>query len=122
MRPVGVCVIALGMLSQGEPALAASYGKASYYNYHGKTASGKHAGTATAAHRSLPFGTRVKVTNVHNGRSTGVVIEDRGPFARNRLIDLSPPVAESLGFKKEGVTDVMLEIISDAASEYDFTK
>ena len=124
MRPIGVCIIALAILCEGEPALAASYGKASYYNYRGRTASGKHAGAATAAHRSLPFGTRVKVTNVRNGRSTEVVIEDRGPFARNRLIDVSPPVADSLGFKNEGVTDVVLDIKSgsDVRSEYDFTK
>ena len=98
MRPIGVCIIALAILCEGEPALAASYGKASYYNYRGRTASGKHAARPPPLTQPA-FGTRVKVTNVRNGRSTEVVIEDRGPFARNRLIDVSPPVATSLGFK-----------------------
>jgi rare lipoprotein A len=107
-----------------EPTLAASYGKASYYNYHGPTASGKHSGVATAAHRTLPFGTRVKVTNVHNNKSMEVIIQDRGPFARNRIIDVSPLAAESLGFKDEGVAAVALEIVSDPdnRSEADLTK
>ena len=120
----GVYIFAFAIALMPGPTLGASRGKASYYDYTGKTASGKHAGAATAAHRTLPFGTRVKVTNAHNGKSTQVIIEDRGPFAQGRLIDVSPPAAESLGFKKEGVTDVVLEVVSgpDTHSEPDLTK
>lgn len=124
MRPDRVFAFALAISLVAGPTLAASRGKASYYDYRGTTASGKHARTATAAHRTLPFGTRVKVTNVHNGKSTQVIIEDRGPYAHGRLIDVSPPAAETLGFKKEGVTDVALEVVSapDDHSEVDLTK
>ena len=55
-------------------------------------------GALTAAHRSLPFGTRVRVTNPRNGRSVVVTINDRGPFVRGRIIDLTPAAAHELGF------------------------
>ena len=63
----------------------------------------------TAAHRSLPFGTKVRVTNKHNGKSVVVTINDRGPFVRGRVIDLTPAGAHALGFS--GLTQVTLEII-----------
>lgn len=81
-------------------ALAQS-GLASVYAYRGgKTASGERANPRelTAAHRTLPFGTRVKVTNRRNGRSVTVRINDRGPFVRGRVIDLTPAAAQQLGF------------------------
>jgi rare lipoprotein A len=55
-------------------------------------------GAMTAAHKSLPFGSRVRVTNKKNGRSVTVRINDRGPFVRGRVIDLSPAAARALGF------------------------
>ncbi len=55
-------------------------------------------GAMTAAHKSLPFGSRVRVTNKRNGRSVTVRINDRGPFVRGRVIDLSPAAARALGF------------------------
>jgi rare lipoprotein A len=61
-------------------------------------------GAMTAAHRTLPFGTRVRVTNHPNGRSVMVTINDRGPFVRGRVIDLSPGAARALGFS--GLTQV----------------
>jgi len=82
------------------PAMAQS-GIASIYAYSGeKTASGQkaHPGGFTAAHRTLPFGTKVKVTNKRNGRSVTVRINDRGPFVRGRIIDLTPAAAQALGF------------------------
>lgn len=82
------------------PAMAQS-GIASVYAYSGeKTASGESAHPAglTAAHRSLPFGTKVKVTNKRNGRSVIVRINDRGPFVRGRIIDVTPAAAHALGF------------------------
>ncbi|WP_207883611.1 septal ring lytic transglycosylase RlpA family protein [Pseudomonas sp. 30_B] len=89
-------------------------GTASYYGkaHHGKrTASGErfnqHA--LTAAHRTLPFGTRVKVTNLNNGRSVVVRINDRGPFGRGRIIDLSKAAAEQLNMLRSGTAPVRLE-------------
>lgn len=78
-----------------------SSGIASVYGYKGaRTASGERAlpGGLTAAHRSLPFGTRVRVTNRRNGRSVTVRINDRGPFIRGRIIDVTPAAARALGF------------------------
>jgi rare lipoprotein A len=65
-----------------------------------RTANGEfaHAERMTAAHRSLPFGTLVKVTHTHSGRSIVVRINDRGPFVRGRVIDLTPAAAHALGF------------------------
>ena len=89
-------------------------GQASWYGgrFHGrKTASGErfdqHA--LTAAHRSLPFGTRVKVTNLNNQQSVVVRINDRGPYARSRLIDVSNKAARQLGMLKSGVAPVRIE-------------
>src|SRR5215831_13617720 len=75
-----------------------------------KTANGEQVRSAalTAAHRTLPFGTRVRVTNVRNGRSVVVRINDRGPFVRGRIIDLTPAGAHALGFS--GIARVTLEI------------
>jgi rare lipoprotein A len=93
-------------------------GKAAYYadSLHGnKTASGEpyDKNALTAAHRKLPFGTRVKVTYLENGKSVEVVINDRGPHSKNRIIDLSGAAAEQLGLKQAGVGDVKLEIYGD---------
>lgn len=86
-------------------------GKASYYGsrHHGrKTASGEkfnmHA--LTAAHRSLPFGTRVRVTNLRNHKSVVVRINDRGPYSRGRIIDLSEQAARELNMIRAGVVPV----------------
>ena len=81
---------------------------------HGRrTASGTvHTGAAlTAAHRSLPFGTRVRVTNLKNGRTVVVVVDDRGPFVRGRVIDLSRAAARRLGMVRDGVVPVRLEVV-----------
>ena len=93
------------------------YGKASWYGgkFHGKrTASGerfnKH--EFTAAHRKLPFGTILKVTNLRNGKEVYVRINDRGPFIKGRILDLSLASAEALHFNRRGVIRVKIEIIS----------
>lgn len=84
------------------PAVAmAQSGIASVYGYDGqKTANGERASShgLTAAHRTLPFGSHVRVTNTRNGRSVVVRINDRGPFVRGRVIDLTPAGARVLGF------------------------
>ncbi len=91
-------------------------GKASYYadKFEGQpTASGekyKH-NKLTAAHKSLPFGTKVRVTNTANNQSVEVVINDRGPFVEDRIIDLSKSAAEKLGFITQGLAEVKVEVI-----------
>ena len=89
-------------------------GKASYYGarHHGnKTASGERFDqyALTAAHRSLPFGTRVRVTNLRNDKQVVVRINDRGPYARGRIIDLSYKAAEQLDMLRDGVVPVRVE-------------
>lgn len=89
-------------------------GKASYYGdrHHNKlTASGERFDQAalTAAHRSLPFGTNVRVTNTRNGKSVVVRINDRGPFVRGRIIDLSKAAFERIGSTRSGILRVRLE-------------
>ncbi|WP_175651071.1 septal ring lytic transglycosylase RlpA family protein [Pseudomonas sp. Marseille-P9899] len=93
-------------------------GTASYYGsrHHGKrTASGEpfdqHG--LTAAHRSLPFGTRVRVTNLKNERSVVVRINDRGPHTRGRLIDLSKAAAQKLDMLRSGTARVRVQSLSD---------
>jgi rare lipoprotein A len=91
-------------------------GKASYYGYGGRTASGARVGKLTAAHRTLPFGSKVRVTNLANARSVVVTINDRGPFVRGRVIDVSVHAADSLGFRHAGVARVKVERLSASAS------
>ncbi len=90
-------------------------GIASVYS-GGRTADGEHAspGGMTAAHRSLPFGTLVRVTNRGTGRSVVVRINDRGPFVRGRIIDLTPAAAHAIGFS--GLANVTLTVIGRSAS------
>jgi rare lipoprotein A len=76
-----------------------------------RTASGDKLDTVTptAAHRSLPLASHAKVTNLDNGRSVIVKINDRGPYARGRILDLSPRAADELGMKRAGVAAVAVE-------------
>ncbi|WBK02025.1 septal ring lytic transglycosylase RlpA family protein [Methylocystis parvus OBBP] len=90
-------------------------GKASYYNLGGRTASGSHVGAFTAAHRTLPFGSKVRVTNLKNNRSVVVTINDRGPFTGGRVIDVSAHAADALGFRSAGVAHVKVEPVADIA-------
>jgi rare lipoprotein A len=94
----------------------AESGIASVYAYSGgKTASGQraHPGGLTAAHRKLPFGTMVRVTNRRNGKSVVVRINDRGPFIRGRVIDVTPAGARALGFS--GLAPVTLAVLNGAS-------
>lgn len=91
-------------------------GKASYYadKFEGQpTASGeKYRHTKlTAAHKTLPFGTKVRVTNLANNTSVDVIINDRGPYVDDRIIDLSKSAAEKLGFVTQGLAEVRIEVI-----------
>ena len=88
-------------------------GIAAIYSYNGsKTASGERANPTgfTAAHRTLPFGTKVRVVNKRNGKEVVVRINDRGPFTKGRVIDVTPAAAHELGFS--GLTRVTLDVVS----------
>jgi rare lipoprotein A len=91
-------------------------GNASFYSRHlsgRKTASGeKYDPTAlTAAHRTLPLGTKVRVVNPKNDRSVVVTVNDRGPVPKNRVLDVSSAAADALGMKKDGVTKVETQVV-----------
>lgn len=92
-------------------------GEASYFHpkLAGKTtASGKPAAPnkMTAASRTLPLGTEAKVTNVETGKSVAVTVEDRGPYAEGRIIDVSPKAAEKLDMKEDGVAPVKVKPVA----------
>jgi len=113
--PVSECV------ARETKAVAASkgpkfHGMADYYHhsmYGNKTASGKvlHKHLKTAAHRTLPFGTKVRVTNKSNGKSCVVVVNDRGPFTPSKIIDLSHAAAVELGMLQAGTCKVTCEVL-----------
>lgn len=113
-RAALVVTAALAFLAAAYPAAAQSprtfSGLASYYdkNYAGKTAAGERYDGAklTAAHRTLPFGTRVVVTDKRSKRSVTVTVNDRGPFIKGRVIDLSYAAAIALGMQTRGVIAV----------------
>ncbi|HWV58556.1 MAG TPA: septal ring lytic transglycosylase RlpA family protein [Longimicrobiales bacterium] len=109
----GAAAVAPARLVAPAP-IAPEIGSASYYanSLAGrKTASGEpyRPEAMTAAHRTLPLGTRVRVTNLSNGRSVVVRVNDRGPFVSGRIIDLSRAAAEELGFIRKGHTRVRIE-------------
>lgn len=107
-------VLLLALVGCGEPT-SVEEGIASFYadSFHGSnTASGEtyDKGALTAAHRTLPFDTKVKVTNLDNDRSVVVRINDRGPHAEGRIIDLSGAAARKLKMVETGTAKVRLEI------------
>ena len=105
-----ICSVAALFIAGSADAIAES-GIASVYAYSGsKTASGERANPTglTAAHRTLAFGTHVRVTNRRNGRSVTVRINDRGPFVRGRVIDVTPAGARALGFS--GLAPVKVDL------------
>lgn len=96
----------------------ALFGKAAWYNFVGRqTASGEvlDTVTATAAHRSLPLASFAKVTNLGNGHSVVVKINDRGPYTRGRILDLSPRAADELDVRRVGVAEVLVEPLVNMA-------
>lgn len=107
-----ICLLPLAACGSGPQQC----GRASWTQLTSRTASGEYAdpSTMTAAHRTLPFGSRVKVTNLGNGRSTVVRINDRGPYSGGRIIDVSRAAADRLGFRNQGVARVKLEAVSGA--------
>lgn len=94
-------------------ARASSHGVASFYKDDTETASGEKFDPhqLTAAHRTLPFGTRLRVTNIETGKSVTVRINDRGPYIAGRSVDLSYSAADTIGMVERGVTKVKLEVV-----------
>ncbi|HTM58119.1 MAG TPA: septal ring lytic transglycosylase RlpA family protein [Candidatus Udaeobacter sp.] len=112
---VGGCASS-GARFSGAGGRGPEFGLASYYasEYDGhRTASGRRydEDRLTAAHRTLPFGARVRVTNLENHRSVVVTITDRGPFGRGRVIDVSKRAARELGFLADGTTRVRVDVL-----------
>jgi rare lipoprotein A len=113
------------MLATDEPAHAqraqpvyVQQGAASWYGpgFHGRTtASGERYNQhdLTAAHKKLPLGTKATVTNLNNGKTVEVEINDRGPYVRGRILDLSRAAAERLGMRNAGITPVRLEVTEE---------
>ncbi|WP_244616178.1 septal ring lytic transglycosylase RlpA family protein [Rhizobium sp. RU20A] len=95
-------------------AAGAGCGGASWYALSSRTASGERMNAAhmTAAHRKFAFGTKLQVTNKRNGKSVVVRINDRGPFIRGRVLDLSKAAASSIGMIKSGHANVCYRVIS----------
>jgi rare lipoprotein A len=103
-----------GMAAAGSGKKAAATGRASWYGpgFAGRsTASGVRFDPKglTAAHRNLPFGTPVRVTNLHNGRTVVVTINDRGPYVKGRVLDVSLGAARALGMLRRGVASVLIQ-------------
>ena len=99
-------------MKQHEPA-GAAIGLASYYSGGARTADGEKLipGELTAAHPTLPFGTRLRVTRVDTGRSVVVRVNDRGPFVKGRIVDVSHSAAEQLGLTRQGVAKVKIDVV-----------
>lgn len=114
IKHIGAAALVTGLfLSITGPALA-QCGGASWYGpgFHGRTAaSGErfNENAMTAAHKTLPFGTKVRVTDQRTGKSITVKINDRGPYHGSRIIDLSKAAATKLGFRNAGTTKVCIE-------------
>lgn len=105
-------VIERGLVDAAQVGIVSWYGAA----FHDRpTASGEKfdSGALTMAHPSLPFGTRVKVTNLRNGRSVVVRVNDRGPFVGKRIADLSQAAAAEIGMMRRGVARARIEVLQD---------
>ena len=102
---------AIGM--RGHEPVGAAVGLASYYSGGARTADGEKLipGELTAAHPTLPFGTRLRVTRVDTGRSVVVRVNDRGPFVKGRIVDVSHSAAEQLGLTRQGVAKVKIDVV-----------
>ncbi|MCQ2005633.1 septal ring lytic transglycosylase RlpA family protein [Rhizobium sp. NRK18] len=109
----GAAMAALAVALSPATSAASQCGKASWYALHSKTASGERMNPSafTAAHRKLKFGTKLKVTNAKNGKSVIVRVNDRGPFIRGRVMDLSKGAAQNIGMVSSGVAKICYDII-----------
>lgn len=105
--------------SSDTPTLREQTGIASYYSkvVKSRMANGEryHKDSMICAHRTHPFGTRLKVTNLRNNKTVVVRVADRGPFGRGRIIDLSYGAAEQLDFIRSGLTQVKIEVVDSSS-------
>jgi rare lipoprotein A len=103
---LAACVLLVGATGSA----SAQCGRASWYSMGKVTANGERMNAAglTAAHRTLPFGTKLKVTNKANGKAVVVRVNDRGPFIKGRVLDLTRGAAKALGFVESGLTSVCM--------------
>lgn len=108
-----ILAVAAATLMAASAQAGTTTGMASYYKSGKLTANGERFNPhgLTAAHRTLPFGTKVKVTNLRNGRSVIVRINDRGPFIRGRVMDLSLGAAQQVGLTATGVTRIAFTVM-----------
>jgi len=119
LRVLALALTAAALAACAQPSVMTtgaqgqSHGLASFYRNQARTASGERAspGELTAAHRTLPFGTRVRVTDVDTGRSVTVRVNDRGPFVPGRVVDISHSAAETLGITERGLARVKLDVV-----------
>ena len=118
LAAVAAFAMLAGVVSVTQADAAAQTGKASYYKHGARTANGERFDPHgfTAAHRTLPFGTKVLVTNVKTGKSVIVRINDRGPFIKNRIIDVSYGAAKVLGITATGVATVKIVPLKKSAA------
>jgi rare lipoprotein A len=109
-----IVAVAAAVLMFSVSAEAGNVGMASYYKSGKRTANGERFNPhgMTAAHRKLKFGTRLRVTNVRSGKSVVVRINDRGPFIRGRIIDLSLGAAQVIGLTKTGVAKISYTVLN----------
>lgn len=120
--------IILTLLLTTSLVFSQEYGIASYYSV--RTNGGTHTASGivhsddsyTTAHKSLPFGTIVKVTNLSNGKNVNVKVTNRGPFVRGRIVDLSVAAAAKIDFLKKGLTKVRVEVIKKGNGKTYFKK
>ena len=91
-----------------QKGMASWYGKENKRSSTGKKINHK---TPALAHKTLPIGTMVKITSIKTNRTVKAIVEDRGPYAKNRIVDLNYPAARELGIIKDGVTKVKVEIV-----------
>ena len=116
LSPVIICSLLLltGCVSTEDKKVVKQYhGHASWYQCCAKTASGQkfNPNDFTVAHRHLPFGTILRLTNVKNGNTIEAIVNDRGPFIKGREIDVSRRTADVLGFRSSGTAKLMIEVL-----------
>lgn len=107
-----------------EEGIASHYNETKFFIFPGKTALGESMWpwTSCGAHKTLPLPCRVKVTNLRNGRTAVIRINDRGPFIGTRMLDVTDPVAKKLGFYDAGLTRVRIQVLSVGDGKYKIKK
>jgi len=102
---------AVGFTQEG---IASHYDESQLLFFPGKSAIGEKqwSWTSAAAHKTIPLPARIKITNLRNGRSVKVRVNDRGPFIPGRIVDVTPPIAKKLGFYDQGLAPVRIQVLS----------